>query len=172
MRAPSPMPIFFIRDENLTVDGSMCGSGDFSSERSSMSKKRAPGICSARYSFLGSRLAVGRCQLPSRMTRSGEERWLASQSVSTIQFLADFGKAHPVHGLDGIYSGGSEQIGKYRARRKLLNAANACRAASFFERNSVETERRTPSARSGPADIICYCCLKLCVVWDRCRVDR
>ena len=50
---------------------------------SSMSKNSAPGMCSARYSALASRLAVGRCMEPSRTTRSGASRCEASQSVST-----------------------------------------------------------------------------------------
>jgi len=51
-------------------------------------KKSAPGMCSCRYSALGSRPAVGRCQLASKITRSGASRCEASQSVSTIHFLA------------------------------------------------------------------------------------
>ena len=66
----------------------MCGSGDFSSAMSSMSKNSAPGMCSARYSALASRLAVGRCMEPSRMTRPGVSRCEASQSVSTSHFPA------------------------------------------------------------------------------------
>src|SRR5215510_5564805 len=77
------MPIFFMRLANLTEDGSMCGSGDFSSAMSSMSKNRAPGMCPARYSALASRPLVGRCMEPSRTTRPGVSRWEASQSVST-----------------------------------------------------------------------------------------
>ena len=66
----------------------MCGSGEDSSEMSSMSKNSAPGMCSARYSALASRLAVGRCMEPSSTTRPGVSRWEASQSVSTSHFCA------------------------------------------------------------------------------------
>ena len=83
---PSPMPIFFMRLANLVEEGSMCGSGDVSSAMSSMSKNSAPGMCSARYSALALRLAVGRCMEPSSTTRPGVSRCEASQSVSTSHF--------------------------------------------------------------------------------------
>ena len=66
----------------------MCGSGEVSSAISSMLKNSAPGMCSARYSALASRLAVGRCMEPSSTTRSGASRRSASQFVSTIHFDA------------------------------------------------------------------------------------
>ena len=43
----------------------MCGSDEVLSAMSSMSKNSAPGMCSARYSALALRLAVGRCMEPS-----------------------------------------------------------------------------------------------------------
>ena len=51
------MPIFFMRLANLMVEGSMCGSGDFSSAMSSMSKNSAPGMCSLE--VLGPGVAAG-----------------------------------------------------------------------------------------------------------------
>ena len=65
MRMPSPTPIFFMREANLTVEGSMCGSDDFSSVRSSMSKNRAPGMCA--FEEFGLRVAAGGRQVPARV---------------------------------------------------------------------------------------------------------
>src|SRR5262245_7281466 len=85
---PSPMPIFFMRLANNSLDGSMCGSGEDLSEISSTSKKSAPGMCCAKYSALALRLVVGRCMEPSSTTRAGVSRCQASQSVSTNHFCA------------------------------------------------------------------------------------
>src|SRR6476619_809024 len=71
-----------------------------------MLKNSACGIWLARYSALGSRFSVGRCQDASKIKRSGASRCAASQSVSTIQFLALFGKAC--------------SLGKVEDRRRLM----------------------------------------------------
>src|SRR5262245_56264735 len=88
MCMPSPTPIFFMRLANFVGDGSMWGSEEVSSAISSMSKKRAPGMCACRNSALASRLVVGKCIEPSRITRSGASRCEASQSVSTSHLSA------------------------------------------------------------------------------------
>ena len=126
------------------------GKRRFLSERSSISKNRAPGMCSARYSFFASRPAVGRCQLPSSTIRSGEDRWLASQSVSTIQFLAVFGKEFPT--LEVI---AEQHIGKTPLRRKLAKA-HVTAPMSFFplaglERQLAHSIRSASSREIGSA---------------------
>src|SRR5262245_15745945 len=96
MCMPSPTPIFFMRLANLVGEGSMWGSEEVSSAMSSMSKKRAPGMCACRNSALASRLVVGKCIEPSRITRSGASRCEASQSVSTSHLSAALAMPFPL----------------------------------------------------------------------------
>jgi hypothetical protein len=65
------------------------------------------------------------------MTRSGEERWLASQSVSTIQFLADFGKEHPVAWL------GWNIFRRLRADRQIPRASQVAECRERMPRRII-----------------------------------
>src|SRR6185503_2531253 len=75
-----------MRLPNFTGDGSMCGRSVASSDRSSMSKKTAPGMCAERYSTFASRPVCGRYQEASAMRMSGAFRCFASHSVETSGF--------------------------------------------------------------------------------------
>ena len=55
MRSSRPTPSASIAAPKSAADGSMCGAGLALSDSSSMSRKRAPGICAARYSARASR---------------------------------------------------------------------------------------------------------------------
>src|SRR6476620_11658841 len=82
MRDPSPIPKARIREENFSGGGSMWGRLLLVSAISSMSKKMAPGMCSARYSARASLPSLGMCQEASMITRSGASSSAASSSVS------------------------------------------------------------------------------------------
>ncbi len=70
----------------VRMGGAMCGSCDFASEISSMSKNRAPGMWDASYSARAFRCMSGRYHEASSTRRSGSFRCPASQSVETSVF--------------------------------------------------------------------------------------
>src|SRR4029453_18123518 len=83
MQSSLPMPIRSMAAPNSLDEGSMCGAGLERSLTSSMSRKRAPGMCASRYSPRPLRPEAGICQLESTTMRSGSPRCSASHSVET-----------------------------------------------------------------------------------------
>ena len=86
---PSPMPIFFIREANFTVDGSMCGSDDFSSVKIvDVEEERAGNVLGADTPPLHRDWLSAGASWHRGSSNPAASEVTASQSVSTIHFLA------------------------------------------------------------------------------------